>query len=163
MTAASILFAIAAVVAVLSFTTAAIIWSAHSVDAPAASCGTLREPANPVELTRVGAPLVANDPAPEIEAALAEQRCDRAREQVAFAHRTALAAGGLAGVTAVGALVAGRREEAHVRAELAVHEQRLDMIGGLEGHAVPGRHDPFSDACAARGLREPGRLGDARG
>lgn len=163
MTAASILFVIAAAVAALSLTTAAIIWSAHPVDAPAASCGTLREPANPVVLTRAGAPLVADDPAPEIEAALAEQRCDRARDQVAFAHRTALAAGGMAGVTAIGALVAGRREEAHLRAELAVHEHRLEASGGLDGHAVPGRHDPFHEACAARGLREPGRLGDARG
>ena len=88
MTAASVLFVIAAAVAVLSITTAAIIWSAHPVDAPAASCGTLRAPADPVVLTRAGVPLAADDPAPEIEAAVAEHRCDRAREQVAFANRT---------------------------------------------------------------------------
>jgi len=136
MTASTMLFVIACVVAVLGFSLAAVIWTAHPVRGNSVECGTLRNPVNPPQLVRV---ISVSDPAADIEAALAPRRCDEARASVLFSHRMALAAGGVAAATAGGAFLSARREQ-HYAVGGSGHGS--EMHSELNGHGLPGRPAP---------------------
>jgi len=140
MSAATMLVLIASVVAVLAFTASALIWLAHPIETAAASCGTLRAPANPVVLVRpVGVATSGGD----IEAAVAAGHCDRARDQVRGSHQLAIAAGGIATATALGAVVVGTRERRQLEADAVAHAERMAANGSpLGGHGLPGRPAP---------------------
>lgn len=140
MSAATMLVLIASVVAVLAFTVAALIWVAHPIETPVASCGTLRAPANPVLLVRSQ---VAQGLDGDIEAALAPGHCASAHAQVRSSQQLALAAGGMATATALGGVVVGRRERVQLAADARAHARRSPASdGGLNGHGLPGRPGP---------------------
>lgn len=140
MTAATMLVLIATVVAVLAFTAAALIWIAHPVETPIASCGTLRSPANPMLLVR---PAVAEGLNGDIEAALAPGHCAQAHAQTRYSQQLALASGGVAAATALGAVVVGRRERRQLEADARTLEARRSANGSrLAGHGLPNRPEP---------------------
>jgi len=143
MSAATMLVLIAGVVAVLAFTAAALIWVAHPVETNVAQCGTLRAPINPVLVAR---PVSGDSVAADIEAALAPGHCAQARAQVRYSQQLALASGGVATATALGAWVAGRREHRQLAADAVAHAERRAANGsGLAGHGLPGRPQPDVD------------------
>lgn len=173
MTASTMLFVIACVVAVLGFVLAGVIWSAHPVRGTSVECGTLRNPMNPPEFVRV---VSTADPSADIQAALAPQRCEEARAGVLFSQRMALAAGGAAAITAVGAFAADRRERFYATNDV----NRLTRSDSeLNGYGLPGRPPPvvkLMDADAgwwsgsgehsdaeAGGERSPANPGTLRG
>lgn len=140
MSAATMLVLIATVVAVLAFSAAALIWVAHPIETPVASCGTLRAPANPVVLVR---PALVDGLDEDIEAALAPGHCDQVRAQTRYSQQLALASGGVATATALGAVVVGRRERRQLAADAIAHAERREANGrGLGGHGLPGRPQP---------------------
>ena len=140
MSAATMLVLIATVVAVLAFTAAALIWIAHPVETPIASCGTLRSPANPVLLVR---PVVGDGLNGEIEAALAPGHCAHAHAQVRYSQQMSLAAGGVAAATALGGVVVGRRERRQLAADVLANEVRRSATDSrLAGHGLPNRPEP---------------------
>lgn len=141
MSASTMLFLIACVVAVLAFSLAAAIWAGYPVETVTSHCGTLRAPNEPP--TMVGA-LTQMDPSVRIDTALAPERCKQAMSNVAFGHRVALASGGAAAVTAVGALLAGRREEHQREADAAAGTKR---VNGLTHRNPNGRHTVVFDLC----------------
>ncbi len=140
MSAATMLVLIATVVAVLAISAATFIWVAHPVETPIASCGTLRSSTNPVLLAR---PVGVDGLQADLEAALAPGHCAQARDQVRYSQQVALASGGIASVTALGAWMAGRRERRLLEADAAAHAERRSHNGSrLAGHGLPGRPDP---------------------
>jgi len=165
MSAATMLVLIATVVAVLALSAAGFIWAAHPIETPIASCGTLRSPANSVLLARpVGTDRLQTD----IEAALAPGHCSQARDQVRYSQQLALASGGIASATALGAWIAGRRERRMLEIDAAAHAARRQRNGsGLAGHALPGRPEPDVVGLGATTwsqLRPSGRFrSDGRG
>ena len=140
MSAATMLVLIATVVAVLAFSAAALIWAAHPIETPVASCGTLRAPADPVVLVR---PALVDGLEGDIEAALAPGHCDQVHAQTRYSQQLALASGGIATATALGAMVVGRRERNQLAADAIAHAERREANGrGLGGHGLPSRPEP---------------------
>lgn len=136
MTASTMLFVIACVVAVLGFALAGVIWTAHPVRGASVECGTLRNPVNPPQLIRV---VSTADPSADIQSALAPQRCEEARAGVLFSQRMALAAGGATTITAAGAFAAGRRERFYATNDVT---QWTRADSELNGYGLPGRPPP---------------------
>lgn len=154
MTAATMLFVIACVVAVLGFGLAGVIWTSHPVRWTSVECGTLRNPVYPPQFIRAA---TTSDPASDIFAALAPGQCDAARATVLTSQRTALAAGGVATAMAGGALFAARREKLDVPASPQVRGS-----SGLNGYGLPGRPPPVVTLAdpAPRWGRSPGSNGN---
>jgi len=141
--AAFMLFVIACVVAVLSFSLAGVIWAGQPVMTAGAECGTLRAPLEPMLLSQSA---VTTDPSLRIEAALAPERCSQARSTALFGFRMSLMAGTAASATAVGALIAEQRDKRHHAAEVAAGRER---VNGLDGHGMPGRRPMIIDVQGA--------------